>query len=121
MASSNEGNERDRTGVPQEESITAQDTDNRAAHIEANEPEYEHYSAEDPFRSERIAALDSEVRDVLPGLSNEEVRSIDKAQAERIQKDADERKRWTPAMAAQFRGALSLAKLRTPSRYNRIL
>lgn len=121
MVSQSESNSRDRSGEAKTDTKPVESTDNSAVNTATPEPEYEHYSAEDPFRTERIAALDSALSDVHEGLSSAEAASINQAQAERIQKDAFERSKWPEAMVIQFRGALQLAKLRTPPRHNRIL
>ena len=114
MVPSDESNARDRSGKDQGDVEPVKATDPETVNTATAEPEYEHYSADDPFRSERIATLHSAVSDVLPGLSAEEVERIDLSAAKRIQSDAKERSRWPKAMAIQFTGALSLAKLRTP-------
>lgn len=81
----------------------------------------EPYSADDSFRSDRLAEVASEISDVSNYISPEEFAGIDRDTAEQLQSNAYERKRWPEPMANAFDGTLRLATIRTPQRKNRIL
>lgn len=120
MVSQTESNLRPRAGeadpAPKADDNTRVDS---TGPVEGAGPEP--FSEDDDLRAGRIDALRGETRDLLPYLSHDAFDGVDRAQAEAIQNDAEERAGWPEPVADAFRGICQLASRRTPKRSQRVL
>ena len=121
MVSSSEGNPQHRDEPSQE--TTNDDGVRTLAAADSVPPDAgpQPYSSDDPFRSERIAQVGSEIGYVRGHLSGDDLGRIDEEQAERLLRDAQQRQGWNEAVASRFAGTLRLATVGTPPRSRRIL
>ena len=80
------------------------------------------FSEFDPFRSTRISTLNSETQAFLSELGSEVTgfENLDENELRSLQKDAEERARWSQARSDAFSGILRLG-VKTPGRGERLL
>jgi len=122
MASSSEGHEGSGKESDSESVVSASDKGSGGSVVASEDLQYERFGADDPQRSERIAAVDGQAGAFLSelGFRMRRPEIVDPEQWRRFHRDAREREGWNQATSDVFKGILRLGNS-APPRSRRIL
>lgn len=122
MDAQDKGNPKSGTDTAQKNAVSDELAKNRGADVASEEVQYEHFSADDPHRTTRIATLNRETGEFLSKMGGQYDGLGTRTDAEfrKLQADADERAAWGKTQTDAVRSVLRMG-VRTPPRTARVL